>query len=40
MQQITLAGSSAAFLQNYRRFYLRSTVTGSICASHCTTQPI
>jgi len=40
MQQITLAVSSAAFLQNYRIFYWRSMVTGSIHTSHCVTQQI
>ena len=40
MQRINLAVISAAFLQNYRIFYLRSMVTGSTHASHCATQPI
>ena len=32
--------SQTAFLQNYRIFYWRSMVTGSIHASRCVTQPI
>jgi len=40
MQQINLAVISAAFLQKYRIFYIRSMVAGSTHASHCAAQPI
>jgi len=40
MERINLAVISAAFLQKYRLFYLRSMVTGSTHASHCANQPI
>jgi len=36
--KIILTVSSAAFLHNYRTFYLRRMVTGSIHESHCVIQ--
>jgi len=41
MQWIHLvAVISAAFLQKYRKLYLRRMVTGSTHATYCATQPI